>query len=204
MFVVHSSLFVGLSLYYCGTYVHLTYFEIGFDWLCFLGRGGVEYWCKSLWHNRLWWFCRLGNWVCFAKNRAICRGVSTSVEGGSWPRRHKGTRRQTDRGFGSAEIKMQSAKLRNPDLVGMGVLVVASFSISRILYLLDVYYTWLAVGCQVKFNHRFHRFSQINLDLGGGQRKDSKEFPAEITENAERRRVERINHKFTRIGTKSW
>jgi hypothetical protein len=28
-----------------------------------------------------------------------------------------------------------------PDVAGMGVLVVASFSISRILYLLDVYYT---------------------------------------------------------------
>ncbi|MFH0960458.1 MAG: hypothetical protein V1897_17340 [Pseudomonadota bacterium] len=44
-----------------------------------------------------------------------------------------------------------SAKLLNPDLVGMGVLVVASFSISRILYLLDVYYMRLEVGCQVKF-----------------------------------------------------
>ena len=56
-----------------------------------------------------------------------------------------------DRGFGSARIKVQSAKLRNPDLVGMGVLVVASFSVSRILYLLDVYYTRWTVGCQVKF-----------------------------------------------------
>jgi len=44
---------------------------------------------------------------------------------------------------------MQNAKLRNPDLVGMGVLVVALFSISRILYLLDVYYTSTTVGCQV-------------------------------------------------------
>jgi hypothetical protein len=33
----------------------------------------------------------------------------------------------------------------------MGVLVVASFSISRILYLLDVYCTRREVGCQVKF-----------------------------------------------------
>jgi len=44
---------------------------------------------------------------------------------------------------------VQSAKLRNPDLVGMGVLAVASFSISRIRYLLDVYYIRLEVGCQV-------------------------------------------------------
>ncbi len=49
----------------------------------------------------------------------------------------------------NAKIKVQSAKLRNPDLVGMGVLVVASFSISRILYLLDVYYISKTVGCQV-------------------------------------------------------
>jgi hypothetical protein len=51
----------------------------------------------------------------------------------------------------NAKIKVQSAKLRDPDLVGMGVLVVASFSISRIFYLLDVYYTPYNVGCQVKF-----------------------------------------------------
>jgi len=44
---------------------------------------------------------------------------------------------------------MQSAKLLNPDLVGMGVLVVTAFSISRILYLLDVYYIRLEVECQV-------------------------------------------------------
>jgi hypothetical protein len=53
----------------------------------------------------------------------------------------------------------------NPDVVGMGVLVVASFSISRILYLLDVYYTGWTVRCQVNFNHRFHRFSQIFADF---------------------------------------
>ena len=52
---------------------------------------------------------------------------------------------------GSGCKQVQSAKLGNPDLVGMGVLVVASFSISRILYLLDVYYTSKTVGCQVKF-----------------------------------------------------
>ena len=51
----------------------------------------------------------------------------------------------------NAKIKVQSAKLRNPELIGMGVLVVASFSISRILYLLDVYYTRWTGGCQVKF-----------------------------------------------------
>ena len=45
---------------------------------------------------------------------------------------------------------MQSAKLLNPDLVGMSVLlVVASFSISRILYLLAVYYTSKTVACQL-------------------------------------------------------
>ena len=97
----------------------------------------------------------------FCKKRLICRGVSTSVERGSWPPRHEGAKRRTDRGFGSAKIKMQNAKLRQRDVVGMGVLVVASFSISRILYLLDVYYTSKAVGCQVNFNHGFHGFSRI-------------------------------------------
>ena len=61
---------------------------------------------------------------------------------------------------------MQSATLRNPDFVGMGALVVASFSISRILYLLDVYYTGYDVRCQVNFNHRFLRFAQIDTDFG--------------------------------------
>jgi hypothetical protein len=51
--------------------------------------------------------------------------------------------------LGNAKIKVKNAKLRNPDLIGMGVLVVASFSIARILYLLDVYYTSTTVGCQV-------------------------------------------------------
>jgi hypothetical protein len=50
----------------------------------------------------------------------------------------------------NAKIKLKNAKLRNPDLVGMGVLVVASFSISRILYLLDIYYTPSEVGRQGK------------------------------------------------------
>jgi len=49
----------------------------------------------------------------------------------------------------NAKNRLQSAKLRNPDLVGMGVLAVASFSIPRILYLLDVYYTSKTVVCQV-------------------------------------------------------
>jgi hypothetical protein len=31
----------------------------------------------------------------------------------------------------NAKIKVKNAKLRNPDLVGMGVLVVGSFSISE-------------------------------------------------------------------------
>ena len=70
------------------------------------------------------------------KKGLICRGVSTSVEGSL---------------IENAKIKVQSAKLRNPGLAGMGVLVVASFSISRILYLLDVYYTSCGVGCQVNF-----------------------------------------------------
>jgi hypothetical protein len=52
---------------------------------------------------------------------------------------------------GNAKIKVQNAKLWNPDVVGLGVLVVASFSISRILYLLDVYYIRWDVGCQVNF-----------------------------------------------------
>jgi len=52
----------------------------------------------------------------------------------------------------------------------MGVLVVASFSISRILYLLDVYYTRLEVGCQVKFfRHRSvrPRSGQVFADYQG-------------------------------------
>jgi len=52
---------------------------------------------------------------------------------------------------GSGCKQVQSAKLLNPDLVGMGVLVAGSFSISRIVYLLDVYYTSYEVGCQVNF-----------------------------------------------------
>ena len=51
--------------------------------------------------------------------------------------------------LGNPKIKVKNAKLRNPDLVGMGVLVVGSFSISRILYLLDAYCTRRDVGCQV-------------------------------------------------------
>jgi hypothetical protein len=62
---------------------------------------------------------------------------------------------------GKSKCKVQKAKLRNPGLAGMGILVVASFSISRILYLLDVYYTSKAVGCQVNFNHGFRGFSRI-------------------------------------------
>ena len=100
----------------------------------------------------------------------------------SWPLRHKGTKEiatekaentekqfigenkgtivmvaredRLDGGFGSAKIKVQSGKLRNPDLVGLGVLIVTLFSISRILFLLDVYYTSTTVGCQVKFRTR--------------------------------------------------
>jgi hypothetical protein len=59
----------------------------------------------------------------------------------------------------------------------MGVLVVASFSISRILYLLDVYYTGCEVGCQVNFNHRFRgfrRFCGLSCPLRG-QRKQKRE-----------------------------
>jgi hypothetical protein len=77
----------------------------------------------------------------------------------------------------NAKIKVQGAKLRNPGLAGMGVLVVASFSISRILYLLDVYYIRLEVGCQVKSlatkARREPQISQINADLGGGRKRIS-------------------------------
>ena len=71
------------------------------------------------------------------------------------------------------EARRQETEARrgNPDLVGMGVLVVASFSISRILYLLDVYYTGWEVGCQVNSSlttdpfdcaqDRFHRFRRL-------------------------------------------
>jgi hypothetical protein len=70
----------------------------------------------------------------------------------------------------------------------MGVLVAASFSISRILYLLDIYYTPSELGCQVNVNHRFHRFSQI-LWI---------ELPAEATEgteNTEKKKFEIISTK---------
>ena len=72
----------------------------------------------------------------------MCRGVSTSVEG-----RLIENAEINPKGSGCKQV--QSAKLRNPDLGGMGVLVVGSFSISRILYLLDVYYISQTVGCQV-------------------------------------------------------
>jgi len=128
-FVAHCSLFFGISLCSCCTYVYITHFEIGFV---------------------------------LQKNSLICRGVSTSVEG---------------RVIENAKIKVESAKLRNPDLVGMGVLVVASFSISRILYLLDVYYTRWEFGCQVKSlatkARREPQISQINADLGGGRKRIS-------------------------------
>jgi len=99
------------------------------------------------------------------KKRAICRGVSTSVEGrqagqdGRVGQKAEGRRQET-------ESRRQETEDRrgNPDLVGMGVLVVASFSISRILYLLDVYYTSYEVRCQVNFNHRFRRLTQIWAD----------------------------------------
>jgi len=62
-----------------------------------------------------------------------------------------GRRRETEDRRQETEDRRQETEDRrgNPDLVGMGVLVVASFSISRILYLLDVYYTPYEVGCQV-------------------------------------------------------
>ena len=62
---------------------------------------------------------------------------------------------------------MQNAKLRKPDVVGMGGLIVALFSISRIRYLLDVYYTSPPVGCQVNCLPRRH---QGTRDEGGEPR----------------------------------
>ena len=70
----------------------------GFDWLCFFERGGVVCFGNPLRQRELHWFCPCENWVRFAKKGFICRGVPTSVERGSWPLRHKGTKRQTDRG----------------------------------------------------------------------------------------------------------
>ena len=73
--------------------------------------------------------------------------------------------------MGNAKIKVQNAKLWNPDAVGMGVLVVASFCISRILYLLDVYYTSTTVGCQV--NSSLTADYADFTDLGGeGRNRD--------------------------------
>ena len=56
--------------------------KLGSFGFVFLGRRRAEYSCNSLGEKRLRWLCRCENWVCFAKNRAICRAVSTSVEGG--------------------------------------------------------------------------------------------------------------------------
>jgi len=67
-------------------------------------------------------------------------------------RQETGDRRQeTEDRRQETEDRRQETEGRrgNPDLVGMGVLAVASFSISRILYLLDVYYISKTVGCQV-------------------------------------------------------
>jgi hypothetical protein len=47
----------------------------------------------------------------------------------------------------------------------MGVLVVALFSISRNLYLLDAYYTGWEVGCQVKFRPQRTPRSQRKEDI---------------------------------------
>jgi hypothetical protein len=41
------------------------------------------------------------------------------------------------------------------------ILITSSTWIRIFDILLDVYYTSCKVGCQVNFNHRFHRFSQI-------------------------------------------
>jgi len=51
--------------------------------------------------------------------------------------------------------------------------------------LLDVYYTSKEVGCQVNFNHRFHRFSQI-LWI---------ELPAKETEDTEKKKFEILSTK---------
>jgi hypothetical protein len=61
-------------------------------------------------------------------------------------------RQNTEDGRQKTEDRRQETKSRrgNPDPVGMGVLIVGLFSISRIRYLLDVYYTSKTVGCQVK------------------------------------------------------
>ena len=79
----------------------------------------------------------------FCKKRPICRGVSTSVEG-----RQAGQDGRVGQKMGDGRQETEGRR-GNPDLVGMGVLAVASFSISRILYLLDVYYISKTVGCQV-------------------------------------------------------
>jgi len=115
----------------------------------------------------VWSLKKLGS---FCKKELICRGVSTSVEGSLIE-----NVKINPKGSGCKQV--QSAELRNPGLVGMSVLVVASFSISRILYLLDVYYIRWEVGCQVNFfatkaprheeNHRFDDWTRIHADFHG-------------------------------------
>ena len=128
----------------------------------------------------------------------------------------------------NAKIKVQSAKLRNPDLVGMGVLIVASFSISRILYLLDVYYTRWEVGCQVnswpqRNNHELARidtkwprrtprrrnpkYETRSFDLSQDRNRKQYQSPKFQMSKTKRNRGLRrfsliIKQEFTRIGTK--
>jgi hypothetical protein len=104
----------------------MNWVRLGSFGFVFFEWAGVVFSRKHLRQMELHWFCRCENWVRFAKKRPICRGVSTSVEGSL---------------IENAKIKVQNAKLWNPDSVGMGVLVVALFSMLRILYLLDAYCT---------------------------------------------------------------
>jgi hypothetical protein len=149
-FVVDCSLFVGISLYCCCTYVYITHFDIGF-----------------VLHKRL-------------KATEVTENTEEWYIGEMYDRRQVYLwQAGQDRWVGNAKIKVQSAKLWNPGLVGMGVLVVALFSISRILYLLDVYYTPCRVGCQVKF------LPQRGTEDTERRLERLAKFTAEIAETAE-------------------
>src|SRR4030042_5211803 len=63
------------------------------------------------------------------------------------PQRSQRTQRRQKTGDRRRETESRRG---NTGLAGMGVLALALFSISRILYLLDVYYTTKRVVCQVK------------------------------------------------------
>ena len=69
----------------------------------------------------------------------------------------------------------------------MGGLVVASFSISRVLYLLDVYYTRWEVGCQVKFPTKREAYIVLRISYFAGEGTKGKKAQQEKSTRAQRK-----------------